>query len=110
MANADDDRKMFVRVNKIDGPTTASTSTTPAPATTAAPTTAAAAAQAMAQDDAGKGGWWTVQLGIPDEGRPGRKVRGATSGAGATAAGVAAVAVASSGAGLGTGGGVAMAG
>lgn len=38
---------MFVRVNKVDG----------------------------VPDEAGKGGWWTVQAGVPDEGRPGRKAR-----------------------------------
>lgn len=37
---------MFVRVNKADG-----------------------------TDDGGKGGWWTVQPGVPDEGRPGRKAK-----------------------------------
>lgn len=41
-------RKMFVRVNKLDG--------TP-------------------DDNGGKGGWWTVQPGVPDEGRPGRKAK-----------------------------------
>jgi hypothetical protein len=39
---------MFVRVNKGDG--------TP-------------------DDTGGKGGWWTVQPGVPDEGRPGRKAK-----------------------------------
>lgn len=24
-------------------------------------------------DEGGKGGWWTVKMGVPDEGRPGRK-------------------------------------
>lgn len=38
---------MFVRVNKPD--------------------------TALFPDENGKGGWWTVQPGIPDEGRPGRK-------------------------------------
>lgn len=37
---------MFVRVNKPDG---------------------------VPDDNGGKGGWWTVQPGVPDEGRPGRK-------------------------------------
>jgi hypothetical protein len=37
---------MFVRVNKADG-----------------------------TDEGGKGGWWTVQPGVPDEGRPGRKAK-----------------------------------
>lgn len=37
---------MFVRVNKVDG---------------------------VPDDANGKGGWWTVQPGVPDEGRPGRK-------------------------------------
>ncbi|KAL7424445.1 Forkhead transcription factor [Cryptotrichosporon argae] len=41
-------KKMFVRVNKADG----------------AP-----------DDTGGKGGWWTVQPGVPDEGRPGRKAK-----------------------------------
>jgi hypothetical protein len=41
-------RKMFVRVNKVDG----------------------------FPDEGGKGGWWTVQPGVPDEGRPGRKSKG----------------------------------
>ncbi|OCF77512.1 forkhead transcription factor 3 [Kwoniella mangroviensis CBS 8886] len=41
-------KKMFVRVNKPDG--------TP-------------------DDSGGKGGWWTVQPGVPDEGRPGRKAK-----------------------------------
>ena len=40
---------MFVRVNKVDG---------------------------VPDDNNGKGGWWTVQDGIPDEGRPGRKGKG----------------------------------
>jgi len=44
-----DGRKMFVRVNKVDG---------------------------VPDDNNGKGGWWTVQDGIPDEGRPGRKGKG----------------------------------
>ncbi|BEI84505.1 hypothetical protein CcaverHIS002_0411090 [Cutaneotrichosporon cavernicola] len=39
-------KKMFVRVNKADG-----------------------------TDEGGKGGWWTVQPGVPDEGRPGRKAK-----------------------------------
>lgn len=26
-------------------------------------------------DQGGKGGWWTVQPGVPDEGRPGRKAK-----------------------------------
>ncbi len=39
---------MFVRVNKIDG---------------------------IPDDTGGKGGWWTVQPGVPDEGRPGRKAK-----------------------------------
>lgn len=38
-------RKMFVRVGKMDG----------------------------LPDEGGKGGWWTVKMGVPDEGRPGRK-------------------------------------
>lgn len=38
---------MFVRVNKPD--------------------------TSLFPDENGKGGWWTVQPGIPDEGRPGRK-------------------------------------
>lgn len=38
---------MFVRVNKGDG----------------------------TDDQGGKGGWWTVQPGVPDEGRPGRKAK-----------------------------------
>ena len=41
-------RKMFVRVNKVDG---------------------------VPDDNNGKGGWWTVQVGVPDEGRPGRKTK-----------------------------------
>lgn len=41
---------MFVRVNKVDG----------------------------IPDEGGKGGWWTVEPGIPDEGRPGRKSKAAT--------------------------------
>ncbi|ODN95678.1 hypothetical protein I350_08395 [Cryptococcus amylolentus CBS 6273] len=41
-------KKMFVRVNKIDG---------------------------IPDDTAGKGGWWTVIPGVPDEGRPGRKAK-----------------------------------
>ncbi len=41
-------RKMFVRVNKLDG---------------------------VPDDNGGKGGWWTVQPGVPDEGRPGRKAK-----------------------------------
>ncbi|WVQ75693.1 hypothetical protein IAR50_005323 [Cryptococcus sp. DSM 104548] len=41
-------KKMFVRVNKIDG---------------------------VPDDTAGKGGWWTVIPGVPDEGRPGRKAK-----------------------------------
>ncbi|ORY22395.1 hypothetical protein BCR39DRAFT_562358 [Naematelia encephala] len=46
-------KKMFVRVNKLDG----------------------------VPDDAGsKGGWWTVQPGVPDEGRPGRKSKGKKKG------------------------------
>lgn len=40
---------MFVRVNRVDG---------------------------EPDDSQGKGGWWTVQPGVPDEGRPGRKGRG----------------------------------
>jgi len=40
---------MFVRVNRIDG---------------------------VPDDTNGKGGWWTVQPGVPDEGRPGRKAKG----------------------------------
>lgn len=39
---------MFVRVNKADG---------------------------QPDDSGGKGGWWTVQAGVPDEGRPGRKAK-----------------------------------
>ena len=39
---------MFVRVNKVDG---------------------------VPDDNNGKGGWWTVQVGVPDEGRPGRKTK-----------------------------------
>ena len=39
---------MFVRVNKVDG---------------------------IPDDTGGKGGWWTVQPGVPDEGRPGRKAK-----------------------------------
>lgn len=39
---------MFVRVNKADG---------------------------TADETGGKGGWWTVQPGVPDEGRPGRKAK-----------------------------------
>ena len=27
-------------------------------------------------DNGGKGGWWTVQMGVFDEGRPGRKSKG----------------------------------
>jgi hypothetical protein len=27
------------------------------------------------EDITGKGGWWTVQPGVPDEGRPGRKAK-----------------------------------
>ncbi|WVQ83742.1 hypothetical protein IAT38_005886 [Cryptococcus sp. DSM 104549] len=41
-------KKMFVRVNKVDG---------------------------VPDDSGGKGGWWTVQAGVPDEGRPGRKAK-----------------------------------
>ncbi|TXT04897.1 hypothetical protein VHUM_03980 [Vanrija humicola] len=41
-------KKMFVRVNKADG---------------------------QPDDSGGKGGWWTVQAGVPDEGRPGRKAK-----------------------------------
>ena len=41
-------RKMFVRVNKLD---------------------------TVPDDNGGKGGWWTVQPGVPDEGRPGRKAK-----------------------------------
>ncbi len=41
-------RKMFVRVNKLDN---------------------------IPDDNGGKGGWWTVQPGVPDEGRPGRKAK-----------------------------------
>lgn len=41
-------RKMFVRVSKEDG----------------------------VPDEGGKGGWWTVKMGVPDEGRPGRKGKG----------------------------------
>ncbi|WVF67377.1 hypothetical protein IAT40_002132 [Kwoniella sp. CBS 6097] len=41
-------KKMFVRVNKLDG---------------------------IPDDSGGKGGWWTVQPGVPDEGRPGRKAK-----------------------------------
>ncbi|OCF44548.1 forkhead transcription factor 3 [Kwoniella heveanensis CBS 569] len=41
-------KKMFVRVNKLDG---------------------------VPDDSGGKGGWWTVQPGVPDEGRPGRKAK-----------------------------------
>ncbi|ORX40492.1 hypothetical protein BD324DRAFT_610999 [Kockovaella imperatae] len=41
-------KKMFVRVNKVDG---------------------------MIDDSGGKGGWWTVEPDMPDEGRPGRKVK-----------------------------------
>ena len=39
---------MFVRVNKVDG---------------------------VLDDTGGKGGWWTVEPDIPDEGRPGRKTK-----------------------------------
>ena len=39
---------MFVRVNKVDG---------------------------IPDDNNGKGGWWTVQPGVHDEGRPGRKAK-----------------------------------
>lgn len=39
---------MFVRVNKVDG---------------------------VPDDSGGKGGWWTVIPGVPDEGRPGRKAK-----------------------------------
>lgn len=39
---------MFVRVNKVDG---------------------------IPDDSGGKGGWWTVIPGVPDEGRPGRKAK-----------------------------------
>ena len=39
---------MFVRVNKTDN---------------------------VPDDNGGKGGWWTVQPGVPDEGRPGRKAK-----------------------------------
>jgi hypothetical protein len=42
-------RKMFVRVNKVDG---------------------------VPDDNGGKGGWWTVNVGVHDEGRPGRKSKG----------------------------------
>lgn len=42
---------MFVRVNKVDG----------------------------IPDEGGKGGWWTVEPGIPDEGRPGRKSKSSTA-------------------------------
>ena len=45
---ADLSRKMFVRVGKVDG----------------------------VPDEGGKGGWWTVKMGVPDEGRPGRKGKG----------------------------------
>ena len=48
---------MFVRVNKVDG----------------------------VPDEGGKGGWWTVEPGIPDEGRPGRKTK--TMGTSNTSAG-----------------------
>ncbi|OWZ62456.1 hypothetical protein AYX15_05400 [Cryptococcus neoformans] len=41
-------KKMFVRVNKVDG---------------------------VPDDSGGKGGWWTVIPGVPDEGRPGRKAK-----------------------------------
>ncbi|WVR09680.1 hypothetical protein IAU60_006755 [Kwoniella sp. DSM 27419] len=41
-------KKMFVRVNKLDG---------------------------VPDESGGKGGWWTVQPGVPDEGRPGRKAK-----------------------------------
>lgn len=41
-------KKMFVRVNKVDG---------------------------IPDDSGGKGGWWTVIPGVPDEGRPGRKAK-----------------------------------
>ncbi|WWD19920.1 hypothetical protein CI109_104392 [Kwoniella shandongensis] len=41
-------KKMFVRVNKVDG---------------------------VPDESGGKGGWWTVQPGVPDEGRPGRKAK-----------------------------------
>ncbi|WWC91982.1 uncharacterized protein L201_006936 [Kwoniella dendrophila CBS 6074] len=41
-------KKMFVRVNKPDN---------------------------VPDDSGGKGGWWTVQPGVPDEGRPGRKAK-----------------------------------
>ncbi|KAK4689454.1 hypothetical protein P7C73_g668, partial [Tremellales sp. Uapishka_1] len=41
-------KKMFVRVNKVDG---------------------------VPDDCGGKGGWWTVEPGVPDEGRPGRKAK-----------------------------------
>lgn len=40
---------MFVRVNKVDG---------------------------IPDDNGGKGGWWTVNVGVHDEGRPGRKSKG----------------------------------
>ena len=40
-------RKMFVRLNKVDG----------------------------VPDESGKGGWWIVQAGVPDAGRPGRKTK-----------------------------------
>ena len=39
---------MFVRVNKVDE---------------------------IPDDSGGKGGWWTVEPDIPDEGRPGRKTK-----------------------------------
>ena len=42
------DRKMFVRVNKLD---------------------------TVPDENGGKGGWWIVQPGVPDEGRPGRKAK-----------------------------------
>ncbi|KAK8853486.1 hypothetical protein IAR55_004193 [Kwoniella newhampshirensis] len=41
-------KKMFVRVQKVDG---------------------------VPDESGGKGGWWTVVPGVPDEGRPGRKAK-----------------------------------
>lgn len=68
-------RKMFVRLNKVDG----------------------------VPDEGGKGGWWTVQAGVPDEGRPGRKAKAKRRGNDDTELGADAGSITGPGAGVGGG-------
>ncbi|WVO17079.1 hypothetical protein L204_104766 [Cryptococcus depauperatus] len=67
-------KKMFVRVNKPDAPSTPSSLNSPL---SSLPSSSSNLfnPNTIGDDSGGKGGWWTVVPGMPDEGRPGRKAK-----------------------------------